>query len=296
MRPGFTAAIFLTLLLSSSPGLAEYRLEFNDRPDGAGTCFIPEVGLQEVSTFYIIARPRTSGDVFQGAEFSVRGFPAIGYAIQATPSPQATLVLGDPFTAGVNIGFDTCHEGVVVLYTVEITKLQEDAEPVTGSIDRHYFPSDPDFQWCPVVIGCEPLYTSQCDIGPGRTSIGGPVVGNASQPDPADGATDVPLTADLSAQIEGPFWEPCCVADGIPHVRVYFGTEVDPPLAETFEYAWALASYEPGMLMPFTTYHWRISWYRGLCGFGTGPLWSFTTGETVGVESTTWHAVKLLYR
>jgi hypothetical protein len=84
----------------------------------------------------------------------------------------------------------------------------------------------------------------------------------ATNPYPADGATDVPIDVVLS-------WSP---GHGALMYDVYFGTSSPPPwigkLVET--------SYDPGTLEPGTTYFWRVNDFTAM-GTNPGPVWSFTT-------------------
>ncbi len=96
----------------------------------------------------------------------------------------------------------------------------------------------------------------------------GPV--EATNPYPADGATDVPLDVVLS-------WDPGCGA--IQH-DVYFGTSSPPALIGNQ----TASSYDPCTLEPCTTYFWQVDEVDGSITFG-GDLWSFTT-VTGPVEAT----------
>jgi hypothetical protein len=82
----------------------------------------------------------------------------------------------------------------------------------------------------------------------------------ATNPNPADGATDVSLYVDLS-------WTPGYST--MSH-DVYFGTSNPPPFVcnQTF------AIFEPGTMADNTTYYWRID-EIGTYGTITGSVWSF---------------------
>ena len=91
-----------------------------------------------------------------------------------------------------------------------------------------------------------------------------PLPGQASNPNPADGATGVNIASDLS-------WttSPCATSHD-----VYFGTSNPPPFignqtATTFDTG--TKSYE-------TTYYWRID-ERNASGTTTGIVWTFTTNS-----------------
>ena len=67
---------------------------------------------------------------------------------------------------------------------------------------------------------------------------------------------------------------------------VFFGTTPNPP-----QVAYDVESpYPVGPLEPGTKYYWRIA------DPGAGPVWSFTTTNSVSVRSSTWGAIKALYR
>ncbi|MBT8102790.1 MAG: M6 family metalloprotease domain-containing protein [Gammaproteobacteria bacterium] len=86
--------------------------------------------------------------------------------------------------------------------------------------------------------------------------------GPASSPLPANGATNVSVTADLS-------WT--AGTDATSH-DVYFGTSMIPPFIGNQPGS----SYDPGALDADTTYYWRVDEVNGN-GTTTGSNWSFTT-------------------
>ncbi|MHC4395700.1 MAG: LamG domain-containing protein, partial [Planctomycetota bacterium] len=92
---------------------------------------------------------------------------------------------------------------------------------------------------------------------------GGPTPpGQASNPSPADSATDVSIDADLS-------WT---AGSGSTSSDVYFGTT--SPGA--FQGNQTATTYEPGTMSNDTTYYWRIDEVNA-AGTTTGTVWSFTT-------------------
>ncbi len=84
----------------------------------------------------------------------------------------------------------------------------------------------------------------------------------ATNPSPADGATDVSVDADLS-------WT---AGSGATSHDVYFGDTTSPPFVQNQ----AGTTYDPGTLDEVTTYYWRID-EVGDGGTTTGDVWSFTT-------------------
>jgi hypothetical protein len=98
---------------------------------------------------------------------------------------------------------------------------------------------------------------------------------------PANGATDVKMTATLS-------WTP---ADSAASHELYFGTEKDVVRnadKNSLEYkgpkALGAESYDPGKLAWYATYYWRVDEVDSLGGLSKGPLWSFTTADFISVD------------
>jgi hypothetical protein len=90
------------------------------------------------------------------------------------------------------------------------------------------------------------------------------VATTASNPHPADGATDVPIDVVLS-------WEAGSTA--VSH-DVYFGTSSPPVFVGNYD----AEDYSPGGLEPGTTYYWKINEVEadGIT-IHTGDIWEFTT-------------------
>jgi len=103
-----------------------------------------------------------------------------------------------------------------------------------------------------------------------RTIIVAPP-GQASNPNPANGAEDVAVSVDLS-------WT---AGTGAESHNVWFGT--GPGSLSLVSEGQTETSYNPGTLANEVTYFWRID---GINGFGitTGDVWSFTTKPAGGVD------------
>jgi len=106
--------------------------------------------------------------------------------------------------------------------------------------------------------------------------------GAVGNPQPAHDATDVQLNAILS-------WTP---ADSATSHQFYFGTDKEAVRhADTGspEYKGPKAldaeSYDPGLLDADTIYYWRVDEVDDQGHVSTGPLWIFTTGDFVLVDS-----------
>ncbi|MHC4739148.1 MAG: beta strand repeat-containing protein [Planctomycetota bacterium] len=94
--------------------------------------------------------------------------------------------------------------------------------------------------------------------------------GQASNPSPADSATDVSINADLS-------WS---AGSGATSRDVYFGTDSTPDAGE-FKGNQTATTYDPGTMSNDTTYYWRIDEVNA-AGTTTGNVWSFTTESAGG--------------
>jgi len=100
------------------------------------------------------------------------------------------------------------------------------------------------------------------DVWSFTTVAGGSAPGAASSPSPANGATAVSLTADLS-------WT---AGSGATSHNVYFGT-ASPGTSRGNQ---AATTYDTGTMAVSTVYYWRIDEVNAY-GTTTGTVWSFTT-------------------
>jgi hypothetical protein len=100
-----------------------------------------------------------------------------------------------------------------------------------------------------------------------RTMGGGIPPGAATNPNPADGATDVNIYSDLS-------WT---AGNGATYHDVYFGTDSTPDDTE-FKGVQSETFFDPGTLSTDTTYYWRIDEINST-GTTTGTVWNFTTSS-----------------
>jgi hypothetical protein len=99
----------------------------------------------------------------------------------------------------------------------------------------------------------------------GREIDTGGAPGQASNPSPSNGATDVSVDADLS-------WS---AGSGATSHDVYFGTDSTPDSGE-FQGNQAGTTFDPGTMANDTTYYWRIDEVNAE-GTTAGNLWNFTT-------------------
>lgn len=109
------------------------------------------------------------------------------------------------------------------------------------------------------------------------------------KPNPPDGAVDVPLDQLLSFTGGANF--------------MYLGLDPqfdDNDLVCEYPQSPCTFPFDPGDLLPNTTYYWKALNVCTGCEHGeyaASDLWSFTTGDiTVSTQSSTWGHVKALYR
>ncbi|MDD5134417.1 MAG: hypothetical protein PHP01_03275 [Phycisphaerae bacterium] len=94
----------------------------------------------------------------------------------------------------------------------------------------------------------------------------------ATNPTPANSATNVGITTDLS-------WT---AGSGATSHDVYFGTDSTPDSGE-FMGNQAGTTFDTGTMANNTTYYWRID-EKNAAGTTTGDVWSFTTAAATGVD------------
>jgi len=103
------------------------------------------------------------------------------------------------------------------------------------------------------------------DTWPGPVGGGPQPPGQATNPNPSNGATDVSIDADIS-------WT---AGSGAASHDVYFGTDSTPDSGE-FQSNQTETTFDPGTMVNDTTYYWRIDEINA-SGTTTGSVWSFTT-------------------
>jgi len=293
-RRWFTAAGWCAAVLVIHPLDATAQwITVIESVDGS-SCYMPDIPTPGQGTAHIIAflAPGPTSNGITGAEFRVVGMPP-EMGVTAIPNPLANLDLGNPFGDGCNIAFPTCQtgsSGIVLLYTVQLFVPPTGVPHYVLDVEQHASPSGPNFP-CPLVTLCDaPVFTKVCVNG--IRSGPGPLLQVPSNPAPVDAATGVAPTTDLAWELAGPSF---CCGIGTGSTAVFFGTSPSPPHVATYETG--ETTYDPGELEPLTTYYWRILTTPDHdCGAVSGPVWSFSTGDKVGIEATTWQAVKGMFR
>jgi len=86
-------------------------------------------------------------------------------------------------------------------------------------------------------------------------------------PNPANGTTNVPINKVLSWTGGDPDSDPV-------KYDVYFGTTSPPPKVTSNQTS---TSYNPGTMVPVTTYYWKIIAWDSFAASTAGPIWQFTT-------------------
>lgn len=163
MKPYYAFAVVAALARTSSA--ASIAL-FADPEYSSCNLNIP--APPAIGTLYIVAAD--CADIpgycpaFTGAEFRVVGLPA-GWFVFSTPSPQASVAIGDPFGAGANIAFgDYLLSDRVLLYTCTVWPAAPGAQ-ATLQVTAHSAPAHPIYV-CPLAI------VGDCPADP-RACVGG---------------------------------------------------------------------------------------------------------------------------
>ncbi|MBC7123329.1 MAG: hypothetical protein H5T94_08875, partial [Pseudothermotoga sp.] len=108
----------------------------------------------------------------------------------------------------------------------------------------------------------------------GATTVQNQPPAQPRNPNPPNGATNVPTTPILS-------WF-CVDPDGDRLMyNIYFGTNLTPPLVASNI---SSNSYNPGTLQYNTKYYWKVVAKDDKGGITEGPIWSFTTAREVTVS------------
>jgi len=230
-----------------------------------------------------------------------RGTSGAGGARFSLPLPdcmnnQTILGTSSPYTfqgdyeTGVTIDYGGCVTTDVVIFQIDLF-VQTPADdcclivplphPAYGSRKAEIF----DCAMNPLDAPAHPVIvntTGGCPCTCCCTTIRPEV----SAPFPPDGSDKILLNAVLT-------WDTCDPEQVPTEHTIFFGTDPDPPqvLDRFHDY-----SYDPGPLMPATTYYWTVgAWHRCGAALAKGPVWEFTTTPDVPVERSTWGAVKALY-
>jgi len=89
-----------------------------------------------------------------------------------------------------------------------------------------------------------------------------------SNPSPANGSTNIPITANLSWTGGDPDPDDTVTYD------IYFGNDSSPPLVV---WNYFNTTYDPGTMEGHTQYYWKIVAWDNHGAYAEGPVWDFTT-------------------
>lgn len=274
------AATFCALLATSSPARSA-TLRLDSSPTG-GCSGLPPVG--DTFTAYVILGYNFGASATQ---FAIEMPPCAHYVITSW-SVGGMLGIGDP-VSGIFIAFG-CTVGDVAVLELTLTRVGEPTDDCCRArIVAHpdAITGEPEIVDCsfenvvPAEGGC--LWLNGFD----RTCA---ITQAPSDPSPPDGATDVPLDVVLNAQVYTPDF--CCPPLFGDWVNVYLGTDADPPLVGLQ----AGVPFDPESLSPGTKYYWKLVYHNTQAPSVSSPVWSFTTTNATPARTSTWGAVKALYR
>jgi hypothetical protein len=257
VRLGYCFPVLALLFsLTSSTARADGYLTL--APDEVGySCFVPDQG--PVVTVYVLAK-YTSGVTGFYFEAPVPASSGLQHFTDQSP-----YVLIGNSQSGVSVGLGQCMTGSFVVMTML------------------FYYSSPG-EACTFYPKPAGAYYTDCNFAEHSINTGGVMLnsdgtcGQAKNVAPADGAADVPLTTSLS-------WIPGFSCDW-NETYVFFGKSANPPMISMG----AENPFPVGPLQPGTKYYWKIA------DPGSGPVWSFTTTNSVATRPSTWGAIKALYR
>lgn len=282
MRLSAIAAALLLIGLAA-PADAVTWLSFSSDPQ-VEDCGEANGSVNQVMELYVLAAIGPEGAA--GARFCISE-PSDATLVLVGSTPNgAYLTVGGPDT-GMSIVFAGCLSNTTTqLLTlrylapgpVDLSEIQIVADPAgdTGQPEV----ADCAFNMVPVPVVNQGFFST--------TGAAGGYSPPPRDPVPGNGATGVSVTFDnLGWDIDGPH-SPCQLPLGTAEIQeLYFGTDPNPPLHSPW--------WSPLNLQPNTTYYWRLV-VNNVGYVVSGPVWSFTTETPNAARTSTWGAVKALYR
>ncbi|MHC4740115.1 MAG: hypothetical protein ACYS9Y_14495, partial [Planctomycetota bacterium] len=205
-----------------------------------------------------------------GPAESPRGAQPPGQASSPSPANSATdvsITTTLSWTAGTDATSRDVYFGTSSPGAFQGNQTQTTFDPGTLSYDVTYYWRIDEVNASGTTTGVVWNFTTEAAPTP---------PGQATNPDPADSATDVNIIADLS-------WT---AGTNSTSSDVYFGT-TSPG---TFQGNQTATTFEPGTLDYDTTYYWRIDEIN-LGGTTTGNVWSFTTAAQPVNECDNWQTL-----
>lgn len=254
--------------------------------DEAGTsCTLPDPPVVGLIHVYVVLKG-TPGST--AAQFKVTPPTCSSYELVGFEATSGFISFGQPET-GIVVAFASCQLGGFPILRLDYVKMSEPTSDCCGV----WLAPHPDALTGEVeTLDCAemPHAATASAIWFRGDDTCAPMPA-PSDPSPADGATDVPLSVTLNCSFhdDDVVFSSCVPLFG-DWVNVYFGTDPDPPLA-TPNGQFPM----PRTLAPGTTYYWRVERQYGPAQ-ASSPVWSFTTEATTTVTKSTWGKIKALYR
>jgi hypothetical protein len=244
--------------------------------------------------------------VYNGGPYANGDYKTVRFAVSLPSAPELFIlgawVMGpgdvpvSTLQAGVTVQLGSCRADAVTVARVDyflpihpagcsLVKVVPDPSAPSGKIE---------FTRCDDELVYLNEGTIAGNIGSSSSCSAQPA-NPPSNPVPADGATIVNPDADLSALLHWPSIVLGCFQLYGDGVRVFFGTDPNPPLYKS-EATFPGFPLDVGTLQPGTTYYWRVTYLNSLGPSGLSPTWRFTTAGPLATEPSTWGRVKALYR
>ena len=129
--------------------------------DGGTQCRGNVAGGPTSGSIWMNLAGATAGGI-TGVEFRVDNSSPSSYMVSGNASPDANLVIGDPFFLGVNEAFQTCQAGPrVKLFSLFIMEQSHNPD-VTLTVRQRYEPTNYQYP-CVLAVLCDaPVYTTVC--------------------------------------------------------------------------------------------------------------------------------------
>jgi hypothetical protein len=248
--------------------------------EGMSTCEFPDSG-GGLSVAYVVL---TNSIPLKQISFRAPIPGCLGGPVNFVFESSPYAVTGDSQT-GITIDFGGCITAPATILTI------------------YYFPAPSD-PCCPWQVFSHDGLTSQLELvdcndvtRSGESAVYGPLYTGECcrtfdvlapyEPYPPDGAAGVSTEVDLS-------W---LLPDQRCGEWLYFSTSPPTPLYPPLDEVPYFTTYDPGTLLPNTTYYWKAYLTCSLESGVSSETWSFTTGDgPVAVETSTWGRVKALYK
>jgi len=246
--------------------------------DNTGTsCAVSDPGLGGLTYVYVILQGNSGAT---GVIFKAPVPPASGYIYIGATTP---FVPTGETPTGIHVEFGECLAGNVSVMQLLLIKTSNGtpcsfvrALPAPGHSSVSYtdcaFMDQDAISYAGAVLNSNG--TPSCVTSP------------ADNPSPADGATGVPLSPNLSWS----FLPPECPDISGRDDTLYLGTSPNPPSVGI-----VTVPHQVGTLLPGTKYYWKVA----ISAYGSNtvsPVWTFTTTAPLAGTPSTWGSIKALYR